>query len=148
MSNDSKIPLKIKKIFVESSDNLSLLYLHTQTIIKLQNNLKAELPAPLNEHITIANYYSNTLIIQTDSSAWAAKLRFKIPELLTILKNKCGLSELKTIRIKVSVSDTDRTSPEKKLILSNQSSNFLRNIANTISDPDLRQSLLKISKNN
>ena len=148
MSNDRKTPHKIKEIFVESSENLSFLYFHAQSIIRLQNNLKAELPTPLNKHVTIANYDSNTLIIQTDSSAWAARLRFKIPELLAILKFKCGLSEIKSIRIKIKVPDGGQSLPGRNPGLSDQASNFLINIANSISDPDLRQSLLKISKHN
>lgn len=146
MSNDWKTPYKINDIFAGSSDKLSFLYFHAQTIIKLQNHLRAELPTPLGDHVTIANYNSNSLIIQTDSSAWAAKLRFKIPELLTILRNRCGLPELQTIRIKIKVPDSDQSTPDRKLTLSNQSSNFLRNIANTIPDLELQQSLLKISR--
>lgn len=146
MSNDRKTSHKINEILAGSTDKLSLLYAHAHKIISLQNNLRAELPASLADHVAIANYNNNSLIILTDSPAWAARLRFKIPELLTVLRNRCGLPELKTIRIKIKVPDNDQSTPDGKLVLSNQSSNFLHNIAEMMPDPELQKSLLKISR--
>ena len=147
MSDDRKNLHTVNELFTDSSDKLSSLYTHALALIRLQDNLKANLSAPLNEHVTVANYDNKTLIIQTDTPAWAAKLRFKIPDLLSVLRENCGLTDLKTIRIKISVPENKRTVSEKHLVLSNQSSDIIRNMANTITDPDLRQTLLKISEN-
>jgi len=131
---------------LDSSSDLSSILTHIETLRQLQKHLCSRLDPPLNQHITIANFHRQTLIVHTDSSAWAAKLRFKIPDILDIVRNNHQLTDIQTVRIKVMpVEQTTDMAPPAKI--SRQAAGILRQVADNISDPALRSSLHNLSNN-
>lgn len=138
----------IGTLLTEKSGKIHGLYRHVKKLIDIQEQLKTMLPAPLNEHITVANLANDSLTIYTDSAAWAARLRFNIPEMLKSLNLNNICTSVKSIRIKVIPPDNTQLPPhEQKLSISNDTALLLEHVADTIGDPDLRESLLKLSRN-
>ena len=142
---------------VSSNDQLNKLYHHAKDICALDEKLHKHLAPSLSSHCNVANYSDETLTVNADTSAWASKLRYCIPDILKFAKLECGLTNLKTVRVKVSPihhkanqsktgqSKFSDTNPTRKAHLSKKSADFIKNIAKSINDPDLRKSILKIS---
>ncbi len=142
---------------VSSNDQLNKLYHHAKDICALNEKLHKHLAPSLSSHCNVANYSDETLTVNADTSAWASKLRYCIPDILKFAKLECGLSNLKTVRVKVSPihhktnqsktvqSKFSGTNSTRKAHLSKKSADFIKNIAKTINDPELRKSILKIS---
>jgi len=142
---------------ISSNDQLNKLYHHAKDICALNEKLHKHLAPSLSSHCNVANYSDETLTVNADTSAWASKLRYCIPDILKFAKLECGLTNLKTVRVKVSPihykvnqSETGQskfsdTNPARKVRLSKKSAIFIKNIAKTINDPELRKSILKIS---
>jgi hypothetical protein len=142
---------------VSSNEQLNKLYHHAKDICALNEKLHKYLAPPLRSHCNVANYSDETLTVNADTSAWASKLRYCIPDILKFAKLECGLSNLKTVRVRVSPihhkSNLSKTGQSKlsgtnftrKALLSKKSADFIKNIAKSINDPDLRKSMIKIS---
>ena len=133
--------------FLASSKALSRVHNHIEKIRALQIKLCEQLEAPINQHITVANCRQEMLTLHTDSPAWAAKLRFRTPDILAIINNKCHMTDIQTIRIKVMPVSLTNTNTRSATKMSSHTANFIREVADNISDVALRSSLYNISKN-
>ncbi len=140
--------LPLQSLINNSSDVLANLYARASQISNVQLILRGALGPPLSNHLNVANYNQSGLTIYTDSPAWAARLRFKIPNILKIAREQCNLTNLLAVRIKIVIPDYDDNTPKRKISLSNDSSFFIRSIAESTTDDTLRCSLLKLSKHN
>ena len=140
-------PLTFSSLFNKNSSELGKLCQHGAFLVNLERKLLSFLPPPLNTHCKVANYANDTIILHSESSAWATKLRYNTPAILDYLRKECHLDALKTIRIKVNpVASIKQPTPARRLTLSPSSAVFITQVANTIVDEDLRLSLLKIAK--
>lgn len=112
----------------------------------LARKLESFLGAPLNRHCVLANYTANTLVLHSDSSAWASRLRYLAPRIKEFMQNECALAGLQTIRIKVSPAPghTQRSN-YKRLLLDRHVSAVIRQSALSVTDEKLRNLLLEIS---
>jgi len=141
--------LPISSLFSARDSQLGNLCQHINYLQNLENKLLAYLNPPLNEHCILANYTNNTLILHTDSPTWAAKLRYCIPEMLSYMQHECYPNSLITIRIKViPLSKPMDKTTVRRLTISGDAASFINTVAITMSDSDLRTSLLKIGKYN
>ncbi len=139
---------------ISSNKQLNKLYTHARDICALNEKLHNYLAPSLSSHCNVANYSADTLIVNADTSAWASKLRNRIPDILDYARHECGLSKLISVRIRVSpnhytttASALPGTRPARKASLSKKSAEFIESVATSIEDPALRESILKISKN-
>lgn len=142
------------KQLIGSHQQLNKLYLHAKDIYALNEKLQNHLDPTLGSHCFIANYTAETLTINADTSAWASKLRNYIPDILHFSRHKCGLNELISICIKTSPnqdytiqSNIASTRLTRKAFLSKKSARFIENVATSMTDPALREVILRISKN-
>lgn len=139
---------------ISSNKQLNKLYTHAKDICALNEKLHNYLAPSLSSHCTVGNYSADTLIINADTSAWASKLRNRIPDILDYARHECGLSNIISVRIRVSPNQNNTTysslpgtRPARKASLSKKSAEFIESVATSIEDPALRESILKISKN-
>jgi hypothetical protein len=139
---------------ISSNNQLNKLYTHAKDICALNEKLHNYLAPTLSSHCSIANYSAETLIVNADTSAWASKLRNRIPDILAYVRHECGLSKLITVRIRVSPKQNNTSQSDlpgnrlnRKASLSKKSAEFIESVAKSIQDPALRESILKISKN-
>lgn len=108
--------------------------------------LQQVLPVPLRDRFMVAAFDPDTLVLIADGTAWAARLRFQIPALRSIARERCGLPGLKSIRIRVSPPVPRPASAARKLRLSGDAAEFLRRSAESTTDEALRASLLRLSR--
>ena len=110
--------------------------------------LKLKLDPSLREHFEVANINSDHALLLVNSSAWATRLRYNIPTILTVLNNIYDSKTIiKSIRIKIKQPVLTRhTKKNKQLTLSNKSAKFLSDISGSINDPELSECFRKISR--
>ncbi len=134
---------------------MNSLYTHAKSICALNEKLHNYLDPALSSHCSVANYSAQTLTINSDTSAWASKLRNHIPDILHYAQHECALSKLASIRIKVCPSHNNANTTQsdipndgsRKAFISKKSAEFIKNVAMSIQNPALQESFLKISKN-
>ena len=139
-------PTTINDFLSSRSQTLSELVEHVSRILICQSKLRSELGPPLSEHLHVANYSKDSLMLHTDSPAWASRLRFNIQNILNIVRLNCGLNELKSVRIKVVIRNTD-SEPAKRLnCISQSTTKLIENTARSVKDQKLRTSLFNLTK--
>ena len=129
------------------SDILPPLLNRAAQLSNLQQKLRNELEPPLSEHLFVANFNNAIMTLYTDSPAWAAKLRYNISSILKIAQTRCGLADLRSVRIKVILPENRITDTKRKIELSDQSKRLILNAAETTKDPLLRSTLFRLSRN-
>jgi len=136
----------IQNLLNENTGIFAALQQHTNAVRILQEKIKATLLPPLSDHFIIANIDAKTLTLHTDNSGWAARLRFKTPDILNCVQKLHDQDCPQTIRIKVVPAEIRAAKPKRKLHLSNENAQLIRETANSITDPVLRDALIKLSQ--
>ncbi|MDH5190261.1 MAG: DUF721 domain-containing protein [Gammaproteobacteria bacterium] len=134
---------------LSGSDSVDLRHLsaHAKKLKNLTAKIRTVLDSASSEHCTVANLRDQTLILQTSSPAWVAKLRFQIPMLINALKSSS--TPVTNIQIKVVPENKIETTHEnisKPQYISPSTAELLEGVANHISNSDLKSSLLRLSK--
>jgi hypothetical protein len=109
----------------------------------VQNMLVPELAS----HCQVLNIRGNTLILGTDATVWATRLRYQLPSLLRDLQQHPGLEQLNDIQIRVqpaSIPPAGR-SAKRRPTLSADSSHCLQQCADTIDDIALSRALQRLA---
>lgn len=117
-------------------------------LISLNQLWHAQLDPVLANHCRIANFRNNCLIIEVESSAWALRLRYSLPELLKLLRELPEFAQLKTIEWYIQpVIEIE----EKRILnsppLSNESAALIRETASCVQNEKLKQALYKLAEN-
>lgn len=100
----------------------------------------------LAKHCRIANISSERLVLEADSSAWSARLRFRVPEILTHLQERGIISGSCSTHIYISAGHpAPLTNKFPKPALSQANSELLRTVARTVTDIPLREVLLRLA---
>ena len=126
---------------------LERLYAQARLLQQLQALLDRHLPQPLGSHCRVAALDQEVLTLHTDSPAWAAKLRFLTADILKILRNSNTFGSISTIRVKARPPEARPQAAASGIKMSPRTARLLRDIAESIEDPELRASLLRLSEN-
>lgn len=132
-----------------SNPQIKRAYQQAQLLWKIQAHLRPILSKPLADHCQTAAFSNGILTLHTDSSAWAARLRFMSADILKACQTDPALNAIKTIRVRVRppVYDNPNNRPVSgKASLSPQTVQLLRNTAESIQDAGLRAALLRLSR--
>ncbi|HLA74973.1 MAG TPA: DciA family protein [Gammaproteobacteria bacterium] len=142
-----KYPKAVGKLLIEEGGDLRRLLDHAQRLQQATRIVHEGLSPPLNEHCRVANIKDSMLVLHADSPAWAAKLRFQVAAMLAQLNRAPGFGELRSIRVKVCPQA--RVQPEvvsKPRSLSPRVAALISSVAETSTDPALKEVLLRLSK--
>ncbi|MGB1581493.1 MAG: DciA family protein [Nevskiales bacterium] len=111
---------RLDEVLQERGASTQRLLNKASQLTRLQSRLRDWLPAPLREHVQLANLRDGRLILTADSNAWASKCRYLSPDLLQRLQAAgwpCQRIEVKVApvyappritKIKRSISDASR----------------------------------------
>ncbi len=144
--NKRKSSQAIQSLLADENSVFATLYKHSSDLQIFQEKLKTKLPPPLCDHFILANIDRTTLTVHTDSPAWAAKLRFLTPDILSHAQKLCSPISPKTIRIKVVLPNNDSKKTKRKAYLSTKNAKLILDTANSITDPVLRDALTRLSQ--
>jgi len=117
----------------------------TNQLTEVSALIQSCLPTPLQGHCQAINIREKTLILQTESPAWASQLRFYTPAMLsTLTHHRCNYIKEIHIRIK-PVSAPTPSYTRHKMDISSQSATLITSLAETTPYSKLRQSLLRLA---
>ncbi len=71
-----------------------------QAHVDLAERVRQALPAPEKDHVVSASYRDDTLVVSTDSAAWASHIRYAQTQLLTAL-NSAGETQFTKMKVRV-----------------------------------------------
>lgn len=108
-------------------------------------------PMPLAGRSLPVRYEAGCLYLQTDSAAWATRLRQGQGELLDRLRCEPFFAKLENLHVRVVPAASDAITlptPRKpaKAHLPNGTAELLRGVADEVKDPALRESLRRLSE--
>lgn len=142
-----KDPAAIGQFLLPQSQGLGALMLRASRLRALTHAVQTHLGAPLSAHCQVANIRGDVLVLQTDSAAWASRLRFLGPGLLAHLARSHGQGKLRTTKVLVRPSEgPSRAAGHRHTRISRESAALLRNVAQGTEHPALRQALLRLSR--
>lgn len=108
--------------------------------------IKASLPLDCHAHLNVVGIRENQLILLTDSPVWQTRLRMFSQTILEALHQHTGIT---LTRVKIKLAPAQRIiepdTPPKRT-LSEDSAKMIKQTASCISDPALRQAMLRLSK--
>ncbi|MBD3670525.1 MAG: DUF721 domain-containing protein [Gammaproteobacteria bacterium] len=115
---------------------------------RLTHEVQNLLPSPLADYCQVVDLHEHQLTLVVASPVWAAKLRYLVPSLLKSFSSHQQLRHITEINIKISKLQNYHRPPavHRKVHMSPQSAELIRQTAESIDDPGLRQSLLKLSR--
>jgi hypothetical protein len=139
--------LQVHKL-LKASKRSSHLLRRAERSGQLTHDLRSLLPSPLASYCQVGDLTGHTLTIIATSPVWAAKLRYLQPTLLKAFRSISSLSQATDINIKISKLSQPLPNPtrSRKVHMSSQSAEHIRQMADTIEDPALRESLLRLSR--
>jgi len=146
MPGDIFHPNTINDLLRNYTQSLSEVNDHITLITLCQNKLRSCLGPPLSAHLTVANVSREFLILYTDSPSWASRLRYNIQKILNIVRQGCGLSDLKSARIKVVIRNLDNKPIRLVGSLSQNTAQLIEATTRSIKDIRLRNSLSKLAR--
>ena len=108
--------------------------------------IKSLLAEPVRSHIQLAVIRDGTLVLTADSSAWAAKMRYQVPDLHRKMAETSEFSEIQTIRVKVTKSSSAKEHDSRRAVpMSAPVAAEMQRRAASVADPALKDALLRLA---
>jgi len=112
---------------------------------RLEQTVLQLLPKNLSAHCKVQNLKSEILILTTSSPAWAARLRFAVPDLIKQLECQLALT-LGAIQIKIEPGASDFLQvKQRQAKLSLASGCLLAQTAHSVNHPALQEALYRLA---
>ncbi|MGI9228367.1 MAG: DciA family protein [Gammaproteobacteria bacterium] len=132
---------------LSANNALAIIQEHTHRLGVMQEQLRRQLGPPLNQHLIVANFAADTLIIHTDSPAWAAKLRFRIPDILDIAKKSGEMATIGGVSIKVVIPGPAEAGRRRSLPpLSTENVQHLQKLADSVENQALADVMARLAR--
>lgn len=116
--------------------------------VRLQHQVLADVQALLAPaiaaHCVAAQITRQNLVLHTDSPAWATRLRFLTPQLLSQLRGR--YPGLASIRLHLLPQNAAKPTPKRPPRHSAHGGELIRAGAATVADPDLRDALERLAE--
>ncbi len=141
-------PRQLYKFLSQKKGNVADLVTQTRINQKLSQSLNNLLDPALRDHLRLANIRAQTLILITDSAAWASRARYFSPVLLQKLKNNSHIfGDIRKIDIQVQPA-TLPPRPARPLPrhISDSAAKCLSATADSIDDVELKNALNRLAK--
>ena len=112
---------------------------------RLEQAVLQLLPADLAAHCKVINLKNEILVLATSSSAWAARLRFAIPELIKQLGCQYALN-LHTVQVRIEPKELEiQKVRHHQPALSMASGTLLAQTAQSVNHPALQEALYRLA---
>jgi len=116
--------------------------------IRVQQRLLADvrqcLPADLSQHCLSARLREDTLVLHTDSPAWATRLRYLAPQLTSVLVPE--YPALREVKIRLIVADTVHPRPGSGAKHSDRAAQIIHSSADHANSEALKLALHRLGK--
>ena len=140
-------PRQLYKFLSQKKGDVADLVTQARINQKLSKSLNNLLDPALLDHVRLANIRTQTLVLITDSAAWASRARYFSPQLLQKLHNNSHIfGDIRKIEIQVQPAAQRRTStPPLPRHISDSAAECLSTTADTIENADLKAALNRLA---
>ncbi|MGR8918243.1 MAG: DciA family protein [Gammaproteobacteria bacterium] len=139
-------PESIRRI-VTRFDRLKQLTDHARQLGALNEKVLALLPPRLAAHARLAKFSDGCLVLQVDSSAWAAEVRYKSPEIVAALARTPEFAGIRSVRVRTSRrSESAPPAPVARATMSTEAADALVAQADSVNDEKLSASLRRLAE--
>lgn len=131
----------------QRSAGLDDLVKKTLHLAQLNQVFRSILPAHLREHATLARLDEGGWVVQTDSSAWATRLRYALPELRKPLEQHLGIA-LPRPRIRIAPPAVPKAPPppSRRMTVTAHTVSVLESAAHNVADLRLGAAILRLAE--
>lgn len=141
-------PRSLNALLNADDGHIRRLLQQSQWLAELTDKLRCHLAPSIAAHCRAANLRSGVLVLQTDSPAWATRLRYHIPALRETLRDH-GLDQIRAVRVSVVPAEkVPALSPARRARLSASTSSLILQAAEATDDPALRDALTRLARRN
>lgn len=144
--------IKVKRVRAQSMSRLlstpgelGTLMRMARLIERAQQELRAQLPEGLGEHLHVGGFRSGRLTLITDRAAWLTRLRYEQPRLLDALRRLPGFESVTGFHLKVRPVRPPKVPLRQIRRLPAQAADELSSCAADVSDPRLRSALERLA---
>lgn len=120
-----------------------------QRLLAMDHILKSCLPENLRPHCQVAQATATELTLGVASAAWLTHLRYLKPQLLQQLQKHPQCAYVRDVQFKIQPAASlaeKKPVPPPPAYISAENKELLHSIAETVSHPLLKKSLLKLSR--
>jgi hypothetical protein len=115
-------------------------------LAEINRIFRAYLPLHLRPHARIVTLDAEAWTVQTDSPAWATRLRYCLPTLQRQLSDELTFA-VPRLRVRIAPTSVEPPPPPpRRLELSRQAGNVLSEAANSLQDPELSNALKRLAR--
>ncbi|HEB55534.1 MAG TPA: DUF721 domain-containing protein [Gammaproteobacteria bacterium] len=140
-------PRQLYKFLSQKKGDIADLITQAKTRQKLSKSLDNLLDPALVTHVNLANIRAQTLILITDSAAWASRARYFSPLLLQKLQNNSHIfGDINKIEIQVQPAEQKKVSePSLPRHISDSAAECLTTTADSIENAELKAALNRLA---
>ena len=113
---------------------------------ELNTLLKQHLPAKFAEHINLSTIKDRTILLQSDSAAWAAQLRYITPEFVESLNTVEEFQNILDIQVRVRPESLPVDRQREPLTLSRASADAINRSSSSLTNDKTREAFKRIAK--
>lgn len=145
MANKS-LPQSLPQLLNNRSSTLADLSKENHQRRQLTERIRLLLPAELHSHLLGIGLQQQTLVLYTDTPAWATSLRYQTNQLIIQLNHEQDLRHIQQIRVKTQVTYNKPARQQPKRTPLSPSAELLACLAETMNDAEIRRSLKRLSR--
>jgi len=135
----------IQDVIRASRGRIAAYAVESERLRKLNRALFEVLPAPMHEHVQAVRLSGTTLVLKSDSPAWQAKLRFQLPQIKRLIRQRMQIP-LQRIETGVMPRQESRTRTPRPARMSREAGAVLERAALSMEDTDLRAALQRLAR--
>ena len=139
----------IAKFLSTKTQKLSPLISEAKRITQIKIILNQSLDNELAKHVQVSRVENKQLRLIVDSPAWATRLRYKQQEIINSFQNYAISKTITSIHIKINPTKLDQIKIKTKknsIALSTDSAKQMKDEIEAISDTELKDALLRITR--
>lgn len=141
-------PLKPAAHLLRGSPLLQRLLRQAENLSRLQALVHRYQSPAIREQLRLGSYEDGVLTLVLADAVWVTRLRYQQEHLMQQLRQHAEFSGLRHIRLKIRPkSSAPAEAPEERRYLSDIASQNIRQGAQNIEDPQLREALQRLAKN-
>jgi hypothetical protein len=142
----AKRPQSIRQV-LNADEELRRLHQNISQQQHLANQVKDSLPGQVAQHCHVISLDGNNVRIVTDSSLWAAKIRFSEPQLLASIRRKYPhVCDLQVSTRPIAQTKPLRVARRAKAQFTAKSTQHVKNAAKSVSNEPLKQAMQRLAK--
>ncbi|MBI1422765.1 MAG: DUF721 domain-containing protein [Gammaproteobacteria bacterium] len=141
----------LDKLFEEAHGDLAILVTRTRQLMRWTALLRTKLDQELAPHCYLGELQETSLSIFVDSAAWATRLRFQIPQVISALRMANPIfAKLENIKVKVLTQEHSQdldAIQSSGPVMSTDNARNINSLSESIEDPALQQALQRLARN-